>query len=263
MSLRPIRRRWIVAGAVLVVVAIAAAVWGWPEFQIYTGAAPPTQFDQPVHLDPALDKAYPLVLGIAHNAGNNLGTLGAAKRAGADVIEIDVISARGRLVAGREQQTWPSLARLLFRGPSLAQAWDAADGSDIKLDLKQDDSSFLKQVADFVASQAGPQRVLISSPDPAALLYLHNRLPGATLLFTLSNPASVTQLRSDPALEQVIGGVSAFQGLVDPSLVHWLHGMKLLVIAWTVTDGTQLNHLVGLGVDGVTTPNLAILRALS
>jgi hypothetical protein len=32
--------------------------------------------------------------------------------------------------------------------------------------------------------------------------------------------------------------------------------------AWTVSDGQRLNELVRLGADGITTANLAILRAL-
>jgi glycerophosphoryl diester phosphodiesterase len=271
MRLRPVRRRWVIAGVLLALLAVVGAVWGWPEFQSYTGAAPPPQFDEPVHLDAALMHDYPRVLGIAHNAGNNLTTTRTAERNGADVIEIDVISARGHLVAGREQSLWPSLARLIFRGPTLAQAWDAAEGRAIKLDLKQDDPSFLNQVATFVAartqsqqaSQARSQQVMFSSPDPQALRYLHTRLPGATLLLTLTNSQAVAQLRADPTLQRAIGGVSAAQSLVTSSLVQWLHGMNLIVVAWTVTDGSQLNDLIRLGVDGITTPNLAILRALS
>ena len=54
-------------------------------------------------------------------------------------MEIDVISARGQLVAGRNQP-WGWLARQLFRGPPLVQAWDAADAAGIiKLDLMQTD----------------------------------------------------------------------------------------------------------------------------
>jgi glycerophosphoryl diester phosphodiesterase len=56
--------------------------------------------------------------------------------------------------------------------------------------------------------------------------------------------------------------VSVFQGLVDANLVAWLHQHKLLILAWTVNDGRRLNELVRLGVDGITTANLAILRAL-
>jgi glycerophosphoryl diester phosphodiesterase len=56
--------------------------------------------------------------------------------------------------------------------------------------------------------------------------------------------------------------VSVFQGLVDASLVTWVHEQKQLILAWTVNDSQRLNHLVRLGVDRITTANLAILRAL-
>jgi len=49
---------------------------------------------------------------------------------------------------------------------------------------------------------------------------------------------------------------------VDANLVTWAHRHKLLILAWTVNDGQRLNQLVRLGVDGITTANLAILRTL-
>ena len=54
-----------------------------------------------------------------------------------------------------------------------------------------------------------------------------------------------------------------FQGLVTASLVTWAHQRKLLVIAWTVNDGTRLNQLQRLDIDGITTANLAMMRALA
>src|SRR5262249_59979417 len=118
--LRGRRLRWVIAGVVLVAL-VAGAIVAWPYVQLYTGAAPPAQFYQKVRPDPELAHDYPRVLGVAHNAGNNLGTLATAERYGADVIEIDVISARGQLVAGRDQPL-PWLARQLFRGPTPAEA---------------------------------------------------------------------------------------------------------------------------------------------
>jgi glycerophosphoryl diester phosphodiesterase len=259
--LRGGRLRWVIAG-VLVVALVTAVIAAWPLLQRYTGAAPPAQFYEKVELDPALAGDYTRVLGVAHNAGNNLGTLATALRYGADVIEIDVISARGQLVAGRDQP-WPWLARQLFRGPALAQAWDrAAAAGVIKLDLKQTDRGFLDDLVAFLAPRAGSRRVMISSPDQSALLYLHRRLPEVTLLFSVAGPDAVHQLQSDPALQQAIGGVSVFKGLVDANLVTWVHEHKLLILAWTVNDSQRFNQLVRLGVDGITTANLAILRAL-
>ena len=199
---------------------------------------------------------------MAHNAGNNLGTLAKALRYRADVIEIDVISARGRLVAGREQPL-PRLARQVFRGPTLAEVWDRAAAADVvKLDLKQTDRGFLDDLVAFLAPRAESRRVMIASGDASALLYLHSRLPDATMLFSAGWPDAVHQLQSDPALQKAIGGVSVFQGLVDANLVAWLHQHKLLILAWTVNDSQRLNELVRLGVDGITTANVAILRAL-
>jgi glycerophosphoryl diester phosphodiesterase len=95
-----------------------------------------------------------------------------------------------------------------------------------------------------------------------ALLYLHSRLPEVTMLFSVAGPDAVHQLQSTPALQGVIGGVSVFQGLVDANLVAWVHQHRLLILTWAVNDSQRLNQLVGLGVDGITTANLAILRAL-
>ena len=177
-------------------------------------------------------------------------------------MEIDVISARGQLVAGRDQP-WGWLARQLFRGPTLVEAWDGATAAEIiKLDLMQTDRGFLDDLVAFLAPRAGSRRVMISSRDSGTLLYLHGRLPDVTMLFSVAGPDAVHQLQSDPALQKAIGGVSVFQGLVDRNLVTWVHAHKLVILAWTVKDSERFNQLVRLGVDGITTDNLAILRAL-
>jgi hypothetical protein len=251
----------VIAGGLVIALAVAAVV-AWPYAQRYTGSAPPSQFYDKVQLQPALAQDYPRVLGVAHNAGNNLGTLSKALHYGAGVAEIDVISARGQLVAGRNQP-WGWLARQLFRGPTLVQAWDrAAPAGVVKLDLQQTDGGFLDDLVAFLAPRAGSRRVMISSRDMSALLYLHSRLPHVTMLFSVAGPDAVHQLKSDPPLQKAIGGVSVFHGLVDDSLVTWVHEHKLVILAWTVNDSERFNELVRLGVDGITTDNLAILQAL-
>jgi glycerophosphoryl diester phosphodiesterase len=77
----------------------------------------------------------------------------------------------------------------VFRGPTLLQAWDGAAGAgSIKLDLMQTDRGFLDDLVAFLASRAGSRRVVISSRDPGALLYLHRRLPDVAMLFSVAGP---------------------------------------------------------------------------
>jgi len=255
------RLRWAIAGG-LVVALVVAVIVAWPHAQRYTGAAPPDQFYEKVQVEPGLSSDYSRTLGVAHNAGNNLETLAKALRYRADVIEIDVISARGRLVAGRNQPL-PQLARRVFRGPTLTEAWNRAASADIvKLDLKQTDQEFLADLVAFLDSRAKSRRVMISTNDPEALRYLHDRLPDVTLLYSVNGPDALHQLQTDTALQKTIGGASVYQGLVDASLIAWAHQHKLKILAWTVNDSQRFNQLVRLGVDGVTTANLAILRAL-
>ena len=256
------RLRWVIAGGLVAALVVVGVIVAWPDAQRYTGAAPPAQFYEKVQLQPALARDYPRVLGVAHNAGNNLETLTKALHYGAEVIEIDVISARGQLVAGRNQPL-PRLARQLFRGPTLAQSWDRAAAADIvKLDLKQTDRGFLDELVAFLHQRAQSRRVMISSGDQDSLLYLHSRLPDVTMLFSVGRSDAVHQVQTNGELQRGIGGVSVFQGLVDANFIAWVHQHKLLILAWTVNDSQDFNRLVRLGVDGVTTANLAILRAL-
>jgi len=246
---------------IVVVLSVALAAAAWPYLQSYVGVRPPDQFY--AQLDQALAKPDAPVLGIAHNAGNNPATTAAALQYGADVIEIDVISARGRLVAGRDQPL-PRLAGRTFRGYTLAEMWERAAPADIiKLDLKQTDRGFLDALVGFLTPLARLHKVMISTGDQAAVSYLHAVLPSVTLLFSIGWPDELTALRGNPDLVRDIGGVSVFQGLVDSGLVSWMHQRRLLVLAWTVNDGQRLNELIRLGIDGVTTANLAILQALA
>ncbi|HEU5265684.1 MAG TPA: glycerophosphodiester phosphodiesterase [Jatrophihabitans sp.] len=254
------KRRVLLIAAVIVTVVVAAGVLAWPWVRIYTGAAPPDQFYRELSPPPAT--AGRDVLGVAHNAGNNAATTSRALDYGADVIEIDVITVHGKLAAGRAHH-WRWLAERVFRGQSLADAWKhAAPAQIIKLDLQENDRGLLDALIDFLRPKDRP--VLVSTRDADAIEYLRPRLgPAVRLLFSVPFPDAVTRVRTDHALLAAIGGISVFHGLVSADLVTWAHQRGLVVLAWTVSDGDQLNDLLRDDVDGVTTPNLAILRALS
>jgi glycerophosphoryl diester phosphodiesterase len=250
----------LIAAGIATVVVIALTI-AWPWLRIYSGAAPPEQFYG--RLSPSAGMPTRQVLGVAHNAGNHAWTTATALSNGADVIEIDVIKVRGGLAAGRAYG-WPWLAGLVFQGPSLSDAWRyAAPAKIIQLDLQQTDRGVLDAVVSFLHDRPG-RAVAISTRDAGAIEYLRARLPvAAMLLFSVPFPHAVARIRSDRALANAVDGLSVFQGLVGPDLVRWAHQRGLRVLAWTVNDGSRLNQLLQLGVDGVTTDNLAVLEALS
>jgi glycerophosphoryl diester phosphodiesterase len=259
------RRRRVVAGGIAllgVLAVIITIVIARPWVRIYTGAAPPDQFYRPLSEPVQLPARH--VLGVAHNAGNNAGTTATALRYGADVIEIDVITARGQLVAGRAHGL-PRLAALVFQGQTLNEAWQHSSTAEIiKLDLQQTDRRLLELLIEFLDTGRLRHRVMVSTRDAGAIEFLRPRLPASvTLLFSVPFPDAVRELHADSRLADAVGGISVFQGLVDEELVHWAHERGLLVLAWTVNDADRLDHLLRVGVDGITTANLAVLRALS
>jgi hypothetical protein len=76
-------------------------------------------------LEPGLGHGYASAIGVAHNAGDDLGTATEAAAYGADAIEIDVRSDGSELFASHDAPL-PGLEDVVFRGPSLQQAWDIA-----------------------------------------------------------------------------------------------------------------------------------------
>jgi glycerophosphoryl diester phosphodiesterase len=256
--------RWklIVTAAVTVMVAVSAGVLARPLIAQYTNAAPPEQFDRPLSAPPNTHGRA--VITVAHNAGNHPDTTAAALRLGADAIEIDVITVDGELAAGRAHG-WRWLAELVFRGQSLAEAWDAARAAKIiQLDLQETDRGLLKALTKFLRHRPPGPRIMVSTRSSTAIRYLRPRLPSTvSLLFTVPFPDAVTKLRTTPALAHAIDGITVFDGLVSADLVTWAHTRQLSVLAWTVNDEQTLNRLLRLGVDGIATDNLAIISALS
>ena len=251
---------WRQAVAVLVVAALTVGgVLAWQPVQRYVGVLPPRQFSR---TDGIAGPASLPMFAVAHNAGNHPATVARAVARGAAVVEVDVISAGERLVAGREMRPWPALAEHLFAGETLGEMWQKIPASTaVMLDLKETDPTTLRHVADFVARRAGFRTVLVSAPDPAALRYLHERLPGVPLWLTIARPAARDRLYAGQLVAVATSGLSVHHGLIDRRLVGWAHARDLMVLAWTVNDGRRAASLARMHVDGVVTDNLAILSA--
>jgi hypothetical protein len=202
------------------------------------------------------------VLGIAHNAGDELATATRAAAYGAGAIEIDVRSAGSELFAAHDAPL-PFLEDVVFRGPSLQQAWDVArPRGTVLLHLKEHSTAYLRHVRDFLVSQRGPRpRLIIQTDDPATLRTLQRTVPWAQRLLLVLRRSQLAELR-DPAVRSAIDGVSVRDRFVSPGLLAWCRGHGLATYVWTVNDERRMNLLVEHGVTGLITDRLDIMRLL-
>jgi glycerophosphoryl diester phosphodiesterase len=230
-----------------------------------TAGRPPTQFYE--ELDPDLLGEYAGVFGSAHNAGDDVGQLVEALRYGADAIEVDVVSVDGRLVAAHDRRL-PVVGGLVFRGPSLGEAWSAGQAAGaVLLDLKQSDARFVDAVVQFLTARVGASEalgaeVVVMSPSPQVLERLSDEVPSVLAVLSVSTQVRLADVVADTGLVDQIDGVSVRQTLVTAELGDWVDRNRLLLVAWVVDDLARLNEMVRHGVDVVASDNLAILELL-
>jgi hypothetical protein len=178
------------------------------------------------------------------------------------VIEVDVVSLGGRLYAAHDSPPiW--IGDNVFRGPLLQRIWIASAGAEaIKLDLKESSPAFLNLLLEFLEDRRGQRMVMIASGNFDLLRTVAEREPGVLRIYSPGTDAQLRRLEEDPGVLEVIHGVSLRHGLIDEERAAWLQEHRLLTIAWTVNDLERVNELVLLGVDAITTDNLAIMRVL-
>lgn len=225
----------------------------------FTAGLTPYQFRQELEGD--LRKEYPDVLGVAHNAGDDVGATFEAAAYGVDAIEIDVTSVGGGLHASHDAPI-PLLDTLFFRGPELDEAWEAARVRDtILLHLKESSPGYLAKVRDFLAERRD-RAVIFQTRDAASLRMLARTVPWARRLKLIFSRKELDALRGDPELRATIDGVSVRDRLLTPADLQWLEREGLATFAWTVNDVARMNELVERGLDGLITDRLDIMALL-
>lgn len=208
------------------------------------------------------DESYGLVFGVAHNSGARTDATLEALVYGADLIEVDVVEVDGVLRAAHTRPL-PIVGQRWFRGPSLEHVWTAAYQADaIKLDLKETSPKFVSLVVEFINSRPEGRAVVVASRENWILRALRVRAPSAILLKSVADRATIEELLQNDSLLAVIDGITVRHTLLDQDIAVWLQHEGLLVFAWTVNDMNRVNELMALGVDGITSDNLAILNLL-
>ncbi|HET7056249.1 MAG TPA: glycerophosphodiester phosphodiesterase [Thermomicrobiales bacterium] len=228
--------------------------------EVWTSGLHPAHFYRDLDAELLDDYANTFVVG--HNSGDRIDSALQAIYYGADVIEVDVVAVNGRLYAGHDAPpTW--IGDNLFRGPPLDRIWVAASGAQaVKLDLKESSPAFVALVMDFLAQHRGQRQVIVVSGDPAVLRRIGEQEPSVFRLLSIGSEPRLESIFENPELVDGLDGVSIRESLITGERMEWLADHHLLTFAWTVNDLERVNELVLLGVDAITTDNLAIMRLL-
>lgn len=204
--------------------------------------------------------AYGAIFGVAHNSGGSIEATLEARINGADVIEVDVAEIDGVLYSAHTPPL-QFLGQRWFRGPRLDRVWAASFGAEaVMLDLKDSSPGYVRLVGDFLETRPPTRQAIVSSRTPWVLQLLRARAPDAILLLSVPDDAALQALRTNDLLLDAIDGVTVRHTVLDADHAAWLAEEDLLVFAWTVNDLDRVNELMRLGVDGVTSDNLAIVN---
>lgn len=204
--------------------------------------------------------AYGAVFGVAHNSGGSIEATLEALINGADVIEVDVVELDGVLYSAHTPPL-PFLGQRWFRGPRLDRVWAASLGADaVMLDLKEITPGYVRLVGDFLESRPSSRQAIVASRSPWVLQLLRVRAPDAVLLLSVPDETVLRAMQNNEDLLDTIDGITVRHTVLDAENAAWLGDQRLLVFAWTVNDLERVNELMRLGVDGITSDNLAIIN---
>ena len=209
---------------------------------------------------PAPGTGGPAIMAIAHNGGDSLAAVRSALDHGAVAIEIDVTSIAGELRALHDEPN-PFGGRFT-RSPTLGAAWsEAATAKVVVLDLKSASSGFARSVAGFLDRHRGPEIVVVAG-ETELLEMIHQHRPATELFLGVASDAALRRVLDGSASSAVpLAGVSVRHDLLDVDTVSALHALGLRVGAWTVNEPARVAELGRIGVESVSTDNLAILSA--
>jgi len=226
------------------------AIFGQRQIQFYA----PYSGSTPVYLPP--------VLLVAHNAGNQEETAQRAVGHDAAGIEVDVRFVDGVLYATHSAPS-SFMPKRAWQAPRLRDAWDYAAGAAVlKLDLKSTGQNALDSLVRFVLARPTEQQILVVSRNQDALIYLDEQLPDTVQILSLSTGNDVDLLLEHDDRIAGVDGVSVPAWTLTPHRIEGLKSRGYLIDAWTVNDVERLVELTSMGVDAITTDNLAFFDML-
>jgi glycerophosphoryl diester phosphodiesterase len=216
------------------------------------------------------DGAVRPLLAVAHRAGNDLAFLRAALDVGVDLVEADIYLFRNALELRHHKAIGP---HLLWDEGRFTRRRDAA----------------LHGLRELLAAMPGDPRIMLDlkGPNrtlgPAVAAVLREDAPGVPITVCATRWSMLDAFDGDPHVRQVLSvsnraslyrlrarlrrrpafGVSILLRLLSPGIVTELRRSVEEVLVWPVDSPAALQRARRLGVTGVTSKNLALLKQLT
>lgn len=212
----------------------------------------------------------PVIL-VAHRAGNALADLRAALDAGVDLVEADVRLYRGALEMRHAKAIGPRLLWEPWRDltrrrdvpvPLLAEILGSAAGdSRLMLDLKGPFRAVAPLTAAVLRDVAPGVPVTVCTRDWGMLAAFEDQ-PHIRRVYSAGSRRQLDQLRL-LVRRQRVDGLSIRLDLLTPAVVAELHEHTGLVMVWSVDTAAALERARTLGVSGIISKNLPLLRSVA
>jgi glycerophosphoryl diester phosphodiesterase len=195
----------------------------------------------------------------------------AARDAGDELVEADVHLHRGAL----EMRHAKAIGRRMLWEPWRDVTWrrdvpvpllvdvltTAAGDSRLMLDLKGPRRSVAARTAAVLRETAPGVPVTVCSRDWSMLAAFEDQ-PHIRRVYSAGNRRQLQQVRRLVQRRRV-DGLSIRLSLLTPDIVAELHRHTDLVMVWTVDTEADLQRARALGVSGVISKNLPLLRSLA
>jgi glycerophosphoryl diester phosphodiesterase len=170
-----------------------------------------------------------------------------------------------------EDLSWADLAAVRVGGAAAIPRLDdvLASWPDVRFNIDVKADSGAAPAVEAIRRAAAVQRVLLASFDDSRLAVLRE-LAGPRVATSLGRRAvarlrlaSLVGARVRPAPSAVAAQVPVRHAgvpVVDRAFVRCCHRSGLQVHVWTVDDPAEIGRLLDLGVDGIMTDDLEVLR---
>ena len=206
---------------------------------------------------------------IAHRACNELSSLAVAEAAGADLVEADIWRYRGRLEVRHLKTMGP--VPLLWDRWKLVPAWSprldfatllraAAPATRFMFDLKGSDALLPREIIETLAS-VSPGREYWVCARTWRLLEPFCHEAGVQVVHSVGTMRELRTFLARFSWHEN-RAVSIHRKLLNPATVEALKERAPIVITWPVNTRDVFDAIRLLGVDGVTSDSLPLIRKL-